>query len=209
MWQQNCLLRKFGLLKSCQPITGQRPTDRQNPVLISLAYLLRLRLVPSELTTRLSYLFLSEKVPTCLSVKNTIIPKWFDNLLFTCFSVRQPQPASRLGLSDWPNRAMPGWPPAYSSPLPSLSWGPSKGNLSLECFLIPRPWLLPIVSLHTLQCADNIQLQFFLHPLCLPVVISSGRTNQDILSSCLYLARTWNYTIHLARERLIKLMNLN
>ena len=75
MWQQNCVLRKFGLLKSCQPITSHRPTDRQNTVLISLAYRSRLRLVPSDLT----------------------------NLFFTCFSVRKPQPASRLGLSGWPN----------------------------------------------------------------------------------------------------------
>ena len=65
------------------------------PVLILVAYLLRLRLVPSDLTTRSSYLF--------LSATNTIIPMWFDNLFFTCFSVRKPQPPSRLGLSDWPN----------------------------------------------------------------------------------------------------------
>ena len=126
MWQQNCVLRKFGLLKSCQPITGHRPTDRQNPVLISLAYLLRLRLVPSDLTTRFSYLFLSEKVQTCLSVKNTIIPKWFDNLFYTCFSVRKPQPASRLGLSGWPNTTT--W----------CSWWCSTGlrhSASTSCFL--------------------------------------------------------------------------
>ena len=61
---------------------NHRPTDRQNPVLILLAYLLRLRLVPSDLTTRLSYLFLSEKVPTRLSVTITIIPKRFDYLFF-------------------------------------------------------------------------------------------------------------------------------
>ena len=115
MWQQNCVLRKFGLLKSCQPITSHRPTDRQNPVLISLAYRLRLRLVPSDLTNRFSYLFLSEKVPACLSVTNTIIPKWFDNLFFTCFSVRKPQPASRLGLSGWPNRCKYGFPGSTDS----------------------------------------------------------------------------------------------
>ena len=54
---------------------NHRPTDRQNSVLILLAYLLQSRLVPSDLTTWFSYLFLSEKVPTRLSVTNTIIPK--------------------------------------------------------------------------------------------------------------------------------------
>ena len=61
---------------------NHRPNDRQNPVLILLDYLLQLRLVPSDLTTRLSYLFLFEKVPTCLSVTITIIPKRFDYLSF-------------------------------------------------------------------------------------------------------------------------------
>ena len=70
-----CVLCKFGLLKSCQPITGHRPTDRQNPVLISLAYLLRLRLVPSDLTTG----------------------------LLTCFSLRKSQLACRLKIRLFPS----------------------------------------------------------------------------------------------------------
>ena len=135
MWQQNCLLRKFGLLKSCQPITSHRPTDRQNTVLISLAYRSRLRLVPSDLTNRFSYLFLSEKLPACLSVTNTIIPKWFDNLFFTCFSVRKPQPASRLGLSGWPNTSTLRWSVHYDGVTRMFVWQTSwpRGG---------RPWLL-------------------------------------------------------------------
>ena len=88
----------------CKILPGNhRPRERQNPALVLLAYLLRirslsmiwqpgfltcfslrksqityrlrLRLFPSDLTTRFSYLFLPGK----------------------------PQPTSRLGLSGWPN----------------------------------------------------------------------------------------------------------
>ena len=91
---------------------------------------------------------------------------------------------------------------------PALAVARAKAINLWSAFLVPRPWLLPIVSLYTLQCSDNLQLQFLLDPSCLPAVISSARTDLDILGSCLYLARTWNYTIHLARERMTKLMNL-
>ena len=74
-------------------------------------------------------------------------------------------------------------------------------------FLVPRPWLLPVISQYTLN-GDHLQLQLLLDASCLPLVISSSTTNPNILPSCLYLARTWNFSIHLTREKLMRQWNL-
>ena len=74
-------------------------------------------------------------------------------------------------------------------------------------FLVPRPWLLPVVAHHTLG-GDQLNLQFLLDPSVLPMVISANKDNPETLPSCFYLARTWNFTIHLKREKIRKLWNL-
>ena len=76
-----------------------------------------------------------------------------------------------------------------------------------SAFMVSRPWLLPIVSHHTLG-EDNLHMQFLIDASVLPLVISSSRTSPEILQSCLYLARTWNFAIHLSREKLRKLWNI-
>ena len=76
-----------------------------------------------------------------------------------------------------------------------------------SAFLVSRPWLFPVVAHHTLG-DHQLHLQFLLDASTLPLVISSSRTNPQILSSCFYLARTWNFSIHLTREKIRKLWNL-
>ena len=56
--------------------------------------------------------------------------------------------------------------------------------------MISKPFLLPIVAYHTTLNPD-LHLQFLLDPSSLPVVISTNRDNNEILSNCFYLARTW------------------
>ena len=70
-------------------------------------------------------------------------------------------------------------------------------------FLVPRPNLLPVIKEYTIS-NENLFIQFLLDPSCLPMVISSTRTNQNILQDCLYLTRTWCYAMHLTRSRLMK-----
>ena len=76
-------------------------------------------------------------------------------------------------------------------------------------FLVPRPWLLPIVSHHTLS-GDQLHLQFLMDPSVLPMVINSAieKPDTDILNSSFYLSRTWNFTIHLSREKIRRMWNL-
>ena len=77
-----------------------------------------------------------------------------------------------------------------------------------SAFLVSRPWLFPAVSYHTLG-GEYLHLQFLLDPFVLPMVILAARTHAEIMQSCFYLARTWNFTIHLTRERLRKMWNLS
>ena len=90
---------------------------------------------------------------------------------------------------------------------PALSDAIAKCISHWSAFLVPRPWLLPVVSHHTLS-GDLLHLHFLMDPSTLPMVISAARTKPDIMTSCFYLARTWNFTIHLTRDKLRKLWNL-
>ena len=88
-----------------------------------------------------------------------------------------------------------------------LSEARAKAVSHWSSFLVPRPWLFPVVAHHTLG-GDQLNLQFLLDPSVLPMVISLNRSNPEILPSCFYLARTWNFTIHLTREKIRKLWNM-
>ena len=91
---------------------------------------------------------------------------------------------------------------------PALSEARTRAISHWNAFLVPRPWLFPIVAHHTLGGGKHLNLQFMLDPSVLSMVISSSRTNQDIIPSCFYLVRTWNFTVHLEREKMRKLWNL-
>ena len=90
----------------------------------------------------------------------------------------------------------------------ALSEARAKAINHWSAFLVPRPWLLPVVAHHTLG-APNEHLQFLLDPSVLPFVIESNKLNSDIVPCCFYLARTWNFGIHLTRDRIRKLWNLS
>ena len=90
---------------------------------------------------------------------------------------------------------------------PALAQTRKKIISHWSAFLVSRPWLFPVVAHHTLG-DHQLHLQFLLDASTLPLVISSSRTNPQILSSCFYLARTWNFSIHLTREKIRKLWNL-
>ena len=61
-------------------------------------------------------------------------------------------------------------------------------------YLVPRPWLLPVVAHHTLS-GQSLHLQFLLDLSVLPMVISSKKCHPDLLQSCFYLSRTWIFTM--------------
>ena len=74
-------------------------------------------------------------------------------------------------------------------------------------FMVSRPTLLPVVRNYTIH-QSNLFLQFLLDPSCLPLVISTTRSDPDTLMHCLYLSRTWCFSTHLARSKLLRHMNL-
>ena len=79
-----------------------------------------------------------------------------------------------------------------------------KSISNWTAFLVPRPWLFPIITKHTLD-DPKVHLQFLLDPLVIPAVISAS---PEILRDYFYLARTWNFSIHLTREKIRKHLNI-
>ena len=90
---------------------------------------------------------------------------------------------------------------------PALSETRARIISHWSAFLVPRPWLFPVIAHHTLG-NDELHLQFLLDPSVLPQVISSAKCNTESLQCCFYLARTWNFSIHLTREKMRKQLNL-
>ena len=78
---------------------------------------------------------------------------------------------------------------------PALSVARKKAIDHWSAFLVSRPWLLPIVAHHTLGAPEA-------------PVIESNKVNSNIVPNCFYLARTWNFGIHLTRDKICKLWNL-
>ena len=74
-------------------------------------------------------------------------------------------------------------------------------------FMVSRPSLFPVIKNYTIT-EDKFLLQFLLDPSCLPLVITTNLTVPGTLQHCLYLARTWCYSTHLARSKLLLQMNL-
>ena len=90
---------------------------------------------------------------------------------------------------------------------PALAETRANGISLWSSFLVSRPWLLPVIAHHTLG-TDALFLQFLLDPSVLPMVITSTRSHPDVLKCCFFLSRTWNFSIHLKREKIRKLWNL-
>ena len=70
-----------------------------------------------------------------------------------------------------------------------------------SAFLVPRPWLFPVVSHHTLS-GDDLHIKFLMDPSTLPMVISSTHENSKVLKSCFYLTKTCNFTMYLKSEQM-------
>ena len=142
MWQQNCVLGKFGLLKSCQPITSHRPTDRQNPVL-TLAYRSR-RLVIWQSGFLTCFCLRKSQLACRLQIR------LFPNDLTTCF----------LPVSLW------------ESPNRPLGWGLAVGRTGVFAILISMPmpaylktivvWIWITARFHTLEIW-NLSVKMFLN----------------------------------------------
>ena len=77
----------------------------------------------------------------------------------------------------------------------------------IAAFLVSRPELFPVIRHFTIE-EDNLLLQFLLDPTCLPLVISTNRTHPDTLKHCLYLGRTWCYSIHIYRSKIMKQLDI-
>ena len=73
----------------------------------------------------------------------------------------------------------------------------------ISSFLVSRPELFPVIYNYTIEETDLL-LQFLLDPSCLSLVISTNRVYPDTLKHCLYLARTWCFSIHIYRSKLMK-----
>ena len=84
---------------------------------------------------------------------------------------------------------------------PALEEARARALFHWKAFLVPRRWLFILNG-------DHLNMQFLLDPTTLPKVISSSQTFKDVLQCCCYLARTWNFTIHLSREKIRKFWNL-
>ena len=74
-------------------------------------------------------------------------------------------------------------------------------------FLVSKPQLLPIVHKFTIQ-QPHLLPQFLLDPSSLPLVISTNQLHQDTLKHCLFLGRTWCFSAHLARSRILQQLNI-
>ena len=74
-------------------------------------------------------------------------------------------------------------------------------------FMVSKPTLFVVVRQYsTIQ--PHLFIQFLLDPTCLPLVISSVKEDPDMFKHCLYLSRTWCYSAHLARSKLLRQMQL-
>ena len=72
-------------------------------------------------------------------------------------------------------------------------------------FLVPRRYLFPIIS--NLTSSEDSFAQLLLDPSTIPSVISANQVNPDILPCCFYLSRTWAYSVHLRRKKLLESLN--
>ena len=74
-------------------------------------------------------------------------------------------------------------------------------------FMVSRQALLPIIHFYTILQPD-LMIHLLLDPTSLPLVISIQKTDPETFQHCLYLARTWCFSTHIARTRLLKQQNL-
>ena len=74
-------------------------------------------------------------------------------------------------------------------------------------FLVNKPSLFPVIRKYTIE-EPNLFPQFLLDPSCLPFVISTNDSEPDTLQQCLYLTRTWCFSTHILRSKLLLQLNI-
>ena len=72
-------------------------------------------------------------------------------------------------------------------------------------FMVSKPQIFDIVKHYTITKEDQF-IQFLLDPSCLPLVISSP--DPDTIKHCLYLTRTWCFSVHLSRTKQLRQLQL-
>ena len=95
---------------------------------------------------------------------------------------------------------------------PALSETRRRSISHWSAYLADKPVLMPIITHHTLTPGVKgmkLHMQLLLDPTTCPMVISAVQEKgAGILSHLLYLSRTWCYSHHLKRKRLLKLYNI-
>ena len=86
---------------------------------------------------------------------------------------------------------------------PALAHSREKMITLWSAYMVSRPSLLPVIKQYSIT-EPNLFPQLLLDPSCLPLVISTSRNNPDTLHDCLYLGRTWCYSAHISRLRIIQ-----
>ena len=74
-------------------------------------------------------------------------------------------------------------------------------------YMVSRTNLLPVVNKYTIE-EPLLQIQLLLDPSALPLVISTERSYPGTLQQCLYLGRTWCFSVHVMRSKLMKQLNI-
>ena len=95
---------------------------------------------------------------------------------------------------------------------PALSETRTNAVSMWSAYMVDKPYLLPIVKHHTIGLVTQVEpihLQLLLDPASCPMVITAVQEcGLAILSHLLYMTRTWCYSHHLKRHRLLKLLNI-
>ena len=92
---------------------------------------------------------------------------------------------------------------------PALAEPRQSSVLHWSDYLSDKPDIYPVIAHHTLSGDDGLHVQLLLDPASCPMVISLVQElGRGILSHLLYLTRTWVYSHHLKRQRLLKLHNI-
>ena len=95
---------------------------------------------------------------------------------------------------------------------PALAETRAKCTSHWATYLVDKPFLLPIVTHHTLTPGlhgEKLQMELLLDPTSCPLVIAAAQSmGTGIISHFLYMTRTWCHAHHLRRKRLLKLYNI-
>ena len=95
---------------------------------------------------------------------------------------------------------------------PAIAATRTQSKYHWSDYLTDKPNLMPIISTYFdtgNMVNQQLQVQFLLDPASCPEVIESVQNfGIGVLSDILYLTRTWCYSHHLERQKLLRLYNI-